>query len=111
MLQVLSLLGPADLLHLSRVSKRIRKILLHPSARGMWAASRKNMNGLPVIPDGLSEPYYASLLFDQHCMVCTSGHVSTSSQPGSTIFRDVVLQMPRRLTMRCLSGSVRRVGQ
>ncbi|RPD59163.1 hypothetical protein L226DRAFT_572164 [Lentinus tigrinus ALCF2SS1-7] len=69
--EVASHLKPLDILHLSRVSNTFRKLLLSRSSRRIWAAARKNM--VPEIPDGpsdLSEPLYARLLFERHCMKC-----------------------------------------
>lgn len=63
----MALLHPQDLLNLSRISKHFRKILMHRSSKGMWAAARKNANNMPAPPDVLSEPKYASLLFEREC--------------------------------------------
>lgn len=41
------------------------------SARSLWIAARKNGDVLPVpepLP-GMSEPYFASLLFEHNCFV------------------------------------------
>lgn len=67
--KVMASLRPLDLLQLCRVSRQLRTILLHPSSKGMWAASRKNIKGLPAPPEGLDEPLYATLVFEHHCLV------------------------------------------
>ncbi|KAI0781594.1 hypothetical protein BC629DRAFT_568188 [Irpex lacteus] len=68
-LEVMTFLCPLDLLSLSRVSRHFRKILLHRSSKGMWAAARKNARDPPTPPDSLSEPKYANLLFEHNCLV------------------------------------------
>ncbi|KAI0781575.1 hypothetical protein BC629DRAFT_566856 [Irpex lacteus] len=69
-LEVMALLCPSDLLNISRVSRHFRKILLHRSSKGMWVAARKNARDPPLPPDSLSEPKYASLLFEHTCQAC-----------------------------------------
>lgn len=32
-----------------------------------WKAARKNIEGLPERPEDMSEPKYASLMFDERC--------------------------------------------
>ncbi len=67
--QIFSHLDPHDLLHLCRTSKSLRAILLDRSALSVWKSARRNLENLPNIPDGLSEPHFASLLFDKYCQV------------------------------------------
>ncbi|KAI0338123.1 hypothetical protein BDW22DRAFT_1363238 [Trametopsis cervina] len=69
-LEVMAFLHPLDLLHLSRVSRSFRKILLHRSSRLMWVAARRNANNPPDPPSHLSEPKYAALVFEHSCMAC-----------------------------------------
>ncbi|KAK0490422.1 hypothetical protein IW261DRAFT_1325568, partial [Armillaria novae-zelandiae] len=67
---IFSHLEPQDLLHLSRTSKPLRVILLDRSAAlSVWKRARRNLENFPGIVDGLSEPRYASLLFDTYCQV------------------------------------------
>ncbi|PBL01868.1 hypothetical protein ARMGADRAFT_953994 [Armillaria gallica] len=70
LLEIFSHLDPHDLLHLCRTSKSLRAILLDRSALSVWKSARRNLENLPNIPDGLSEPQYASLLFDKYCQLC-----------------------------------------
>ncbi|KAH9926355.1 hypothetical protein B0H21DRAFT_764156 [Amylocystis lapponica] len=64
-----------DLLHLARVSKRFRGILISKKSRHLWVAARQNVPGVPLpdCPEQLSEPPYASLLYDRICMACGVG--------------------------------------
>ena len=71
-------LHPRDLLSLSRVSRHLRGILMSRSSRGMWIAARKNAQNPPPPPDELSEPKYASVLFERDCQASTSDHICTS---------------------------------
>ena len=69
--QIASHLVPADLLTLSRISKRVRQVLLSRSSRLVWAAAR--LNNVPKTPDPpsfVSEPLFACLMFGTECMVC-----------------------------------------
>ncbi|KAI0338143.1 hypothetical protein BDW22DRAFT_1363265 [Trametopsis cervina] len=69
-LMIMTHLHPSDLLHLSRVSKAFRAILMSRSSKRMWAAARANVDGLPEPPNIVSEPKYAALLFDRTCFEC-----------------------------------------
>ncbi|KAK0231404.1 hypothetical protein IW262DRAFT_1262338 [Armillaria fumosa] len=69
LLEIFSHLDPHDLLHLCRTSKSLRAILLDRSALSVWKRARRNLENLPGILDVLSEPHYASLLFDKFCQV------------------------------------------
>ncbi|KAH9926342.1 hypothetical protein B0H21DRAFT_826579 [Amylocystis lapponica] len=64
-----------DLLHLARVSKRFRGIFMSKKSRHLWATARRNVPGVPLpdCPEQLSEPLYASLLYDRICMACGVG--------------------------------------
>ncbi|KAK0205978.1 hypothetical protein DFS33DRAFT_546965 [Desarmillaria ectypa] len=70
LLEIFSHLDPHDLLHLCRTSKPLRAILLDRSTLSVWKRARRNLENLPDIIDDLSEPRYASLLFDKHCQLC-----------------------------------------
>ncbi|KAK0498179.1 hypothetical protein EDD18DRAFT_1071450, partial [Armillaria luteobubalina] len=69
LLEIFSHLDPHDLLHLCRTSKSLRTILLDRSALSVWKRARQNLANLPGILGVLSEPHYASLLFDKFCQV------------------------------------------
>ncbi|KAI0088468.1 hypothetical protein BDY19DRAFT_947765 [Irpex rosettiformis] len=45
---------------------------MHRRTLFLWRAARLNVPGLPPCPTDLSEPAYASLVFDRHCMNCMS---------------------------------------
>lgn len=61
---------PLDLLHMARASKVLRALLFSPESRSIWRASRKGH---------LSEPMYASLVFERACHVsCAQTLISYS---------------------------------
>ncbi|TEB31405.1 hypothetical protein FA13DRAFT_1578141, partial [Coprinellus micaceus] len=66
---IVSYLGPADLFHLSRVAKGLRRFLMSFSSAMFWRRAAQNEPGLPTCPDDLSEPAYAHLLFSDFCHV------------------------------------------
>ncbi|KAH8831659.1 hypothetical protein DL96DRAFT_842722 [Flagelloscypha sp. PMI_526] len=75
MLEILRHMDFPDLLALSRSSKQFRAMLLSKSTPGMqalWKHVRESANDLPDKPDGISEPFFASLLFDSYCMRCNT---------------------------------------
>ncbi|KAK0447967.1 hypothetical protein EV421DRAFT_106284 [Armillaria borealis] len=69
-LQIFSHLEPRDFLHLCRTNKSLRSILLDRNALSVWRSARRSLKGLPDLPEDLSEPRYASLLFDKYCQFC-----------------------------------------
>ncbi len=68
-LQIFRSLHPRDLLSLARTSKDFRALLMSRSSASYWATSRKQIQGLLEIPENLSEPAYANLIFCNHCHV------------------------------------------
>lgn len=69
--QIFGLLGPVDLLHLSRTTKAFRKVLLSNNAVSVWKAARVNRGGVPNCMPGMSEVEWANLLFGgSQCYVC-----------------------------------------
>ncbi|KAF8959594.1 hypothetical protein BDZ97DRAFT_1837041 [Flammula alnicola] len=68
--EILGLLNPIDLLHLSRTTKALRGVLMTRSAIFVWKLARSNVEGLPPCPDDLTEPQYANLLFADSCHFC-----------------------------------------
>lgn len=68
-MQIFSYLHPLDLLDLARTTKPFRALLMSRSFAGVWRASRKLIQELPVCPGHLSEPAYANLVFSSHCHV------------------------------------------
>ncbi|KDQ07099.1 hypothetical protein BOTBODRAFT_226333 [Botryobasidium botryosum FD-172 SS1] len=61
---------PPDLLSLARASRNIRKLLMSRPSAVAWRRALENMPCLPGCPDDLSEPQYASLLYDRNCHGC-----------------------------------------
>ncbi|KAI0705063.1 hypothetical protein C8T65DRAFT_809895, partial [Cerioporus squamosus] len=76
--EIFRFLHPRDLLNLARTTKDFRALLMRRSSASFWATSRKQIQELPEIPENLSEPAYANLLFYNHCHRClrTGLHVS-----------------------------------
>ncbi|KAG9090758.1 hypothetical protein FS749_000310 [Ceratobasidium sp. UAMH 11750] len=72
--QIVLHLYPEDVIYLAQVNKSIRKVLMSRSAAPMWRACIKNI-GLPACPPELSEPRYASLLFQGICSSCGVKHL------------------------------------
>ncbi|KAE9393657.1 hypothetical protein BT96DRAFT_887142 [Gymnopus androsaceus JB14] len=71
--EIFTHLQPDDLLRLARTSKDLRGILLRKSTESIWRTARSNVEGLPPLPDDMSEPQYAHLLFfDTYCHNCLS---------------------------------------
>ncbi|KAG8908297.1 hypothetical protein FRB99_007831 [Tulasnella sp. 403] len=68
--EVCGYLKPIDLLHLARSSKRLREILMSKESKPLWCRSRSLLNALPDCPEDLSEPAYASLMFENGCQMC-----------------------------------------
>ncbi|KAK0209114.1 hypothetical protein DFS33DRAFT_1307746 [Desarmillaria ectypa] len=68
--EVFSNLDPLDLLRLSRTTKDLRALLLQRSSSFVWKRARENVEGLPPLPEDLSEPKFAHLAFDKHCSNC-----------------------------------------
>jgi hypothetical protein len=69
-LQIASNMHPRDLLYLSRATKHFRNMFMTKESRLVWRAAFENVD-VPEHPDALSEPLYAALLYDNHCMVRT----------------------------------------
>ncbi len=68
--QIASHLQPLDLLHLARASLELRETLMSRKMRSVWIAARKNLDPpMPDCPEGMSEPAYASLVFEAQCIV------------------------------------------
>ncbi|KAG8690885.1 hypothetical protein FRC08_010320 [Ceratobasidium sp. 394] len=77
--QVVLYLDPLDLIHLARVNRSVRKVLMHKSASSMWRACIENA-GLPVCPRELSEPRYVSIL---HLPICSACGVGETRRPDT----------------------------
>ncbi|KAF8986837.1 hypothetical protein BDQ17DRAFT_1491391 [Cyathus striatus] len=72
--EILGYLEPIDLVQLTRTSKAFKKFLLANSALFTWKIARSNLDGTPECPEDMSEPAYASLIFENHCLGCQSRH-------------------------------------
>ncbi|KAE9389345.1 hypothetical protein BT96DRAFT_835073, partial [Gymnopus androsaceus JB14] len=60
---------------LTCTSKDLQNILMTKSSEIIWYTAQSNVEGLPPLPDDLSEPHYAHLLFfDLYCHVGHSYH-------------------------------------
>ncbi|KIO23751.1 hypothetical protein M407DRAFT_214104 [Tulasnella calospora MUT 4182] len=70
---------PLDLLNLARLSKRFRSVLMSKNSRQIWEDARASILDLPERPLDLSEPEYASLMFDVGCQWI---------RPSATVLRD-----------------------
>ncbi|KIM79363.1 hypothetical protein PILCRDRAFT_823618 [Piloderma croceum F 1598] len=68
--EITSRLEPLDILQLSRVSKHFRTTFASQSSRHNWVAARRNISSMPDCPNDLSEPQYASLMFEHNCQAC-----------------------------------------
>ncbi|KAK0486365.1 hypothetical protein IW261DRAFT_1455107 [Armillaria novae-zelandiae] len=68
--EIFSKLDPLDLLRLTRTTKDLRALLLQRSSTFVWKRARQNIEGLPPLPEDLSEPKFAHLAFDKYCENC-----------------------------------------
>ncbi|KDR86106.1 hypothetical protein GALMADRAFT_235341 [Galerina marginata CBS 339.88] len=75
--EIFSHLHPSELLHLSRTTKDMRSLVLHRSASYIWRAVLSNVPALPVCPEDVSLPVWASLIFDSFCQSCLAPNVRT----------------------------------
>ncbi|KAJ7596502.1 hypothetical protein C8J56DRAFT_774219 [Mycena floridula] len=60
---------PQDLLRLARINKDFRTVLMARSTISVWKSARLNAD-CPDPPEGMSEPAWADLAFDNHCHFC-----------------------------------------
>lgn len=59
---------PRDVLHLSRATKSLRNILMRRSAVSIWKNAFSNLRIKPPSrPSDMTEPQWASFLFDSYC--------------------------------------------
>ncbi|KAG8903826.1 hypothetical protein FRB99_002677 [Tulasnella sp. 403] len=69
-LEIARHLHPANLVQLSRVSKRFRSLLMSRASRPVWQSSLSTVKDLPPCPANFSEPAYARLCFLNECYGC-----------------------------------------
>ncbi|KAG7451981.1 uncharacterized protein BT62DRAFT_274214 [Guyanagaster necrorhizus] len=55
---------------LQKVAETPLDILFERPSTFVWKRARGNVEGLPPLPDDLSEPKYAHLAYDKHCVNC-----------------------------------------
>ncbi|KAI0047763.1 hypothetical protein FA95DRAFT_1678842 [Auriscalpium vulgare] len=69
--EIFGCLPPADLIHLTRVTKAFRQLLLSRDSMLLWRESYKLVPDVPSCPGDMSEPAWANLLFGgAHCHTC-----------------------------------------
>ncbi|THH30852.1 hypothetical protein EUX98_g3313 [Antrodiella citrinella] len=73
--EVLSHLGPRELLMLSRSNRDFHTLLAGPSSASFWKGARSNIEGLPERPLWLPEIKYAKLAFDTLCTGCAKKRI------------------------------------
>lgn len=71
-LEIASCFAPRDILSLSRVTKEFRAMLMSRNTQFVWRRVLRGVPGLPDCPPDLTEPQYASLVFEQLCWACDS---------------------------------------
>ncbi|KAK0220670.1 hypothetical protein IW262DRAFT_1386145 [Armillaria fumosa] len=72
---IFALLDPLDLLHLARLSKAFRRVLMGKTSVTVWRDAIKNVDGFPGAPIGMSEPVWVSLLLVNTCQFCWTSTV------------------------------------
>ncbi|EAU88068.2 hypothetical protein CC1G_10841 [Coprinopsis cinerea okayama7 len=75
--EIMGHLHPLDLLHLARTNKELRRIVMSRSSTSVWMQARSNVDAVPDCPFDMSEPQYASLLFEPYCHYCSASNVQT----------------------------------
>ncbi|KAK0216623.1 hypothetical protein EDD85DRAFT_869672 [Armillaria nabsnona] len=81
---IFALLDPLDLLHLARLSKTFRRVLMSKTSVTVWRDAIKNVDGFPGAPIGMSEPAWVSLLLVNTCQFCWTSTVRSPSIPLMT---------------------------
>lgn len=76
--EILRCLDPLDLLHLARTSINLRRLLMSRDSAHLWRAARMNIEGLPDCSPYMSEPFYANLVFSNHCHRCLAPNLRSS---------------------------------
>ncbi|KAF8956401.1 hypothetical protein BDZ97DRAFT_1925500 [Flammula alnicola] len=94
--EIASYIEPIDLLHLTRVSKEFRTLFMSRNSLSIWRRVLRQVEELPKCPQDLTEPQYASLLFEKFCMAClgTRGKIK------------VQLKLRLRLCTSCLKKNM-----
>ncbi|KAM5542624.1 hypothetical protein V8D89_003585 [Ganoderma adspersum] len=91
-LEIVAYCRPLDLLRLSRVSSQLRGVLLAKRNKDVWVSARNTLDPpLPECPEDLSEPHYASLVFDRFCtasrppLVCGAVGKGSKEEEGEEV--------------------------
>lgn len=61
---ILELMHPMDLLHLSRTSKDLRKIVLNKRYKPVWEAAYENYQELYAPPESVPHPKWTAMMYD-----------------------------------------------
>ncbi|KAG6916763.1 hypothetical protein DXG01_005508 [Tephrocybe rancida] len=67
--EIFGQLKPFDLLKVARVTKELRRLLMHRSSRSVWQTALESVPDLPPCPPDMDEPAWVNLAFDPHCHV------------------------------------------
>ncbi|KAK4700978.1 kinetochore protein Nuf2, partial [Phenoliferia sp. Uapishka_3] len=68
--EICSHLEPLALLYMSRTTRSIRQLLTSKNSRSLWIGARENVMLPDLVASDVSEPAYASLVYERNCMVC-----------------------------------------
>ncbi|EUC60909.1 hypothetical protein RSOL_375540 [Rhizoctonia solani AG-3 Rhs1AP] len=69
-IEIATYLLPIDVIHMARLTKSTRSMLMHRSSIHVWHASMRNIQDLPDCPPDLSEPHFLFLIFMNACSAC-----------------------------------------
>jgi hypothetical protein len=64
------MLPPLDLLRLTRTNKTLRGLLMSRNSRHVWIVTLGTVPYCPPIPEGMTEPAWVRLAFENACHVC-----------------------------------------
>jgi hypothetical protein len=70
LIKIFSMLPPLDLLRLTRTNKTLRGLLMSRNARQTWIAALGTVPDCPPVPEGMTEPAWVRLAFENACHVC-----------------------------------------
>ncbi|KAI0047931.1 hypothetical protein FA95DRAFT_1678733 [Auriscalpium vulgare] len=89
-------LPPTDLIHLTRVTKAFRQVLLSRDAMLLWKEAYELVPDVPSCPEDMSEPAWANLLFGgAHCHTC-----------GVKPVNKILYMLRRRVCRSCMSSQL-----
>lgn len=116
---ILELAHPMDLMHLSRTSKGLRKVVLSKSSEPVWKAAYKNYDELNNPPEDIPYPKWTAMMYDDarcdvsHCLPLISDFLETrrTVEPAFLTRTDVfntVLWRPWCTSGLCARGTLLR---